>query len=199
MLSSKRKSSVDVVSPAGLCLAGTVTAGFQNRSHLIQAREQVAARHEPGDTLGARRCGQAAIVCPVLIEFADAVNSQLEVEIQRLFGLCLVPVNHGSRKLLNEAGVAGTRLHADAEDCRWVALCISVYKMKFSFGAVCGYGVFGRGVDVPTSEVKGCVVVCEAGQGGVVAFIVRESEGWTEAPVVEVAFEVAAVVEGWLA
>lgn len=64
---------------------------------------------------------------------------------------------------------------------------------------MCGNCMLGWGMDVPACEVEGGVVVCEAGQAGVVVFFVGEGESGTEAPVVEVTFEVAAVIESRLA
>lgn len=92
-----RNSSINIVHPKGLCLPSTETAGLQDRSHLVQAGEQVTTSHEPGDTFRARRRRQAAIVGPVLVELGDVVESKLHVQVQRLFSLCLVPMDHRSR------------------------------------------------------------------------------------------------------
>lgn len=68
-------------------------------------------------------------------------------------------------------------------------------EVELRFGAVGGYGVFGGGMDVPTGEVDGLVVVREAWIAGEVVLFVRNGEGRAETPVVEVAFECAVVVE----
>jgi len=97
------QSGVDVVHPNGLDLPCTITRSFQNRPHLLHAREQVPACQEPPDALGARRSGQAALVSPELVESTCVVECQLQIQFQRLLHRrCLVPVDHRRRELLHE-------------------------------------------------------------------------------------------------
>lgn len=104
-----------------------------------------------------------------------------------LFRVGLIPMDHRGWELFQEGRVAGAGLHADAQNSCRITLCINVDKVQLGFGAMSSYGVFGGSVDVPTGQVDGGVVICEAGVASVVAFFVRDSESWTESPVVEIA------------
>lgn len=69
-------------------------------------------------------------------------------------------------------------------------------EVELGFGAMCGDRVFGGCVNVPACEVDCLVVVGEARVVCKVVFFVGNRKGRPEAPVVEVAFEGAIVVEG---
>lgn len=175
---------------------GSKPAGLEDGSHLLQASEQVPASHEPPNAFRARRGRQAAIVRPVFIDPAHFFEHRLNSQLERLFSLRLVPVDHGSGKLLDESGVASSGFEADANYGSWVAFGVGVHEMKLGSGAVGGHSMLGRRVDVPSRQVDCGIVESEAGVSGVIAFFMRDCEGWAESPVVEVAFPRSAIVEG---
>jgi hypothetical protein len=195
-ISDPYKLGVDVVHPNGLDLPCTITRSFQNRPHLLHAREQVSACQEPPDALGARRSGQAALVSPELVESTCVVECQLQIQFQRLLHRrCLVPVDHRRRELLDESRVLKPRLHAYAQHCSGFALCVHMHKVEFSSGAARSYRVIGGCMYVPTSEVYGRVVVSHTGVAGVIAFFVRKRECRAKSPVVKVSLKGTAVIE----
>ena len=190
------QSGVDVVHPNRLDIPSTITRSSQDRPHLIHAREQVPACHEPPDALGARRSCQAALVSPVLVEPPCVIECQFQVQGQwLLYRLCFVPMDHWGRELLDESRVLKTWLHANAQNCSRVSLCVDVHKVELGSGAARSYSVIGRCVNVPPNEVNGRVVVGQTRVASVVVFFMRKCERRSETPVVEIAFKCPAVVE----
>lgn len=65
--------------------------------------------------------------------------------------------------------------------------------MELRLGPIPSHSVICRGVQVPADEIESRVVKCHAGEGGVNAFGMVESEGCSVSPVVEVAGHVVIV------
>lgn len=105
------------------------SAGCENLHHLSLTHQQLLPGDEPSQTLGAGRCGQAALVCPVLCKPADFVDSLSYVDVKPFDLRSVVEVDQRA-ELLDECGLRGcprgSDVDADTDDYSFLVFFIDV-------------------------------------------------------------------------
>lgn len=98
---------------------------------------------------------------------------------------------------MREERVVGVAwVETDGHDCDFFAVLVAVDKVKLCFAAVAADGVVGWRVDVPALEVRGHVVVREAGVClPIITLLVLDGESWAVAPVGPCSGDAALVLE----
>lgn len=167
-----------------------VRADSDESLHLLNAGEENLRRDEPANSLGARRCGQAALVGPKVVEVVDLVKGQAEVERGAHLDVGFVEVKHLRHLIEKRRALRGGRVDADTKNSLVLALGISKDKMHFSFAAVAANDVLRRVVNVPSSQISFHVVVLDGWQRVVNPLVVVQGKGGSVAIVVKVTAEV---------